>query len=209
MLLNGNKDLGTDVHSVNAKWINKLGFPIDRDGSKTCLYALLFGAGDVKLGVTVQDRLRELGLPKIKLPPREMGALVRKALSRAIKGLDRLTADLISTLKSRKYIRGIDGRHMAIRSTHSILNSLCQGNGALAMKKALSLFWDLHGSTHGVTWGLCANVHDEVQLEAHPSIAAALGQSFADCIRLAGEHFSLKCPLAGKAAVGDNWSETH
>jgi DNA polymerase I len=206
MLLEGRKEDATDVHSANSKAVNAVGFPVDREGAKTLLYALMYGAGDPKLGMTVMDRLRALGLPKPKLPPRELGALVRLALSRSMKGIDKLTADILQAIKTKKHLRGLDGRHVAVRSTHSALNTLLQGAGAIVMKQALADFFEKHPSAD---YGLCAAVHDEQQIEAHPSIAATLGQSFADCIRLAGEHFSLKCPLAGKAAVGDNWSETH
>ena len=54
-----------------------------------------------------------------------------------------------------------------------------------------------------------ANVHDEFQMEAHPDVAAELGRLAADAIRLAGEHFGMRCPLAGAFDIGSNCYRLH
>jgi DNA polymerase-1 len=209
-LLNGVKELGTDVHSSNAKAIQEIGWPIDREGAKTLLYALMYGAGDPKLGMTILDRLRTLGLKgKLKLPPREIGVMARRALARSMKGIDRLTADIKAAVKSKGYLRGLDGRRVRIRSEHSALNTLLQGAGAVVMKKAIQLFWELHWSTHTETWGQTAVVHDEIIFECLPEVADPLGQSFADCIAKGGDVLGVKCPLSGAYGVGDSWAAGH
>jgi DNA polymerase-1 len=149
--------------------------------------------------------------PRMKLPPRELGALARKALAKSMVGIDKLTADIQKAVKVRGYLRGLDGRRVKIRSEHSALNTLLQGAGAIVMKKALVLFCDtaLIHENYGAHIGLCASIHDEMQMECDPILAQVAGDTFADCIRQAGIELNVKCPLAGKAQVGDNWSQTH
>lgn len=77
------------------------------------------------------------------------------------------------------------------------------------MKVAIKRFFELNGSTHGVSWGLCATVHDEVQIECEPGISDQLGEQFKQCITEAGTILNVKCPLAGAAKDGINWSFTH
>jgi DNA polymerase-1 len=208
-VVNGDKKVGTDVHSVNMKAIHKLGWLIDRDGAKTLLYALMYGAGDFKLATTVRENLRELGQPNPKIPQKEMGLMIRRALIGAMQGLGKLVDAIKAAYKSKGYIVGLDGRHVVLRSDHSALNTLLQGAGAIVMKQALVLFMRRHGDLHGTMFGLCANVHDEIQAECVPEIAAQLGQSFADCIEEAGKSLGVRCPLAGAFDVGASWAETH
>lgn len=208
--VNGSKDDGTDVHSMNMKALNRIGIMVDREGAKTILYALMYGAGDFKLSNTARERIREIGGTPLRVPHKEAGLMIRKALQGAMQGLGKLTEAILAKQASAGYIVGLDGRHITLRSKHSALNTLLQGAGAIVMKLALALFMRLHGHRDQIDFGLCANVHDEVQVECRTtSIAHELGLSFADCIREAGVQLGVKCPLAGKHEVGSNWSETH
>jgi DNA polymerase-1 len=209
MLLNGDKAKGTDVHSANATAVRKAGFVVNRDGAKVLLYALMYGAGDVKLGSIVIENLRDQKLPTSRLPPRETGALVRRALSSSMTGIAKLTEATAARVRAKQPLIGLDGRKLYARGANSSLNTLLQAAGAVAMKVALKLFMDIHEPTHGTTWALCANIHDEVEMECEPEIADALGTSFADCIAQAGVELNVKCPLAGAYSVGSNWSECH
>lgn len=208
-LLNGDKSKGTDVHSANAQAVIGVGFGVNRDAAKVLLYALMYGAGDPKLGNIVLDNLRDRGIKRPALPAREIGALVRMALAKSMTGIDKLAAATAARTKAKKPMTGLDGRLLRARGVNSSLNTLLQSAGAVAMKVALKLFWDLHGSAHGNTWAFVVNVHDEVQIECEPALAETLGQSFADCITEAGVQLGVKCPLAGAFAVGDTWAATH
>ncbi len=215
MVVNGDKSKGTDVHSANRDAVRSAGYMIDRDGAKTLLYALMYGAGDAKLGATIKENLRAQGLDRPKVPNKELGKLVRRALAKSMKGIDKLVGDIKAAVKRRGYIIGLDGRHIPVRSEHSALNTLLQGGGAIVMKKALVLFVDEFCANWFPEpegdWGLCANVHDEVQMEVRDQngLPAAFGEAFADCIRDAGTALKVRCPLAGAYEVGDNWSQTH
>lgn len=211
-VVNGDKKIGTDVHSVNLNVLRPLGL-ITRDGAKTILYAVMYGAGDFKLGETLKDDARTNGGPGAipRVPSKELGLRIRQALAKSMVGSDKLTEATKSRALTPGYVRGIDGRHIMIRSEHSALNTLLQGGGAIVMKKALVLFVEKYGqpAPYGQRYAFCANVHDEVQMECGPDDAEELGQGFADAIRMAGEHFKMNCVLAGAYAVGLNWSDTH
>lgn len=209
-LLTGSSKLGTDVHSRNRDALNCVELMVDREGAKRCLYAYMYGAGDWKLGWTIETECRRSGTAFPKLALKRVGAIARKALESAMTGLGTLVDAIKAKVKSQGYLVGLDGRHIAIRSEHSALNFLLQGAGAIVMKKALCLFMD--SDTVHEEWpdmGLCANVHDEVQIECLPELANRVGEAFKACITAAGEHFNMRMPLAGNAKIGANWSETH
>lgn len=230
-VVNGDKSKGTDVHSVNLKAVKKL---LSRDGAKTLLYALIYGAQDPKLGDTVKEDYRNNGKPVPKESSKQLGAEARRQLAHGMKGIDLLVEKLMRLWKKnvevreittktggikrtikvkRNWLPGLDGRRTYITATHTLLNYLLQGAGAMVMKKALVIF---HFETcprlswnHGTDFGYCANVHDEVQVECRPEIAEEVGREFAAAIVEAGKRLGVRCPLAGDFTVGNNWKETH
>ena len=225
--LEGDKKLGTDVHSANRdaiiselrrccavfpKDIEKSVMAALRENAKTILYALMYGASDPKLGMTVLEMLKALGV-KPPMGPKQLGKLARVALGKGIPGLDALIDDVKKKAKKRGWLQGIDGRKIRVRSEHSAFNFLLQGAGAIAMKMALVIFHfeklPETGWVHGKDFGYCANVHDEVQMEARPEIADAIGSLFSQCITEAGDRLGFRCPLSGTHDVGDNWKDTH
>jgi len=216
-VVNGDKTQGTDAHSINQK-IARLN---SRDSAKTLIYALIYGAGNNKLGVIVYDDFTEAQRSKFnaKHPPGEkrdaaltkIGALTRRRIMEGLPALAELDK-LVKKKAKRGYILGLDRRHLRIRSMNAALNTLLQSGGAIAMKRALVIAYDLY-LAKGWKWGddfaFCANVHDEVQMEVREELAEEAGRTFADAIRLAGEFYRLKCPLAGDFGIGRNWAETH
>jgi DNA polymerase-1 len=224
-VINGRKEDETDVHSVNRKaaGLNT------RDSAKTFIYALIYGAGDFKLGTTVYEDFTDLQkqqfLEKYKTKRDRQRALTNLGKARRDRIMDNLPAlaKLVEAVRRawRKngHLVGLDGRLLHVRSEHAALNTLLQSAGAIVMKKALVLFEDDYASgirlSHASHMGAipiieyCANVHDEVQLEALKEIADDVGKEFAECIRRAGEHYKFRCPLSGSYAVGTSWAETH
>lgn len=220
-IVNGSKADKTDEHSSNLQHVPYLKeafsltgkpFSLARDGVKRCLYAVLFGAQDPSLGQYVQDALKDAGLPRAPLPHRELGALARQGLFRAIKGFSKFDEALVEAIK-KGYLLGPDKRRVPIRSKHSKLVFLMQAGESAVMKLAAVLFHFQRapeaGLVHGVDYAYCAHVHDEHQLEARPDVAELVGQTYASCIVEAGQLLKLSCPLAGSFDIGDNWSSTH
>ena len=183
-----NEILHGDIHTSNQK---NAGLE-SRNQAKTFIYALIYGAGDGKLGSVVGGsnkegrRLRDTflnNLPTFK-------SLIKRVERAAAKG----------------YIKGLDGRKIIIRSAHSALNALLQGAGAIAMKQALVIFSE---SIKPYNAKIVGNIHDEWQVEVPEEHADTVGKLGVEAIIAAGLHFEMRCPLDGEYSIGDNWSETH
>jgi len=180
-----------DIHTVNQE---AAGLPT-RDNAKTFIYGFIYGAGDAKIGQIVGSG-------------RKRG---RELKEQFLDGLPALR-ELIKSVKGKTELVGLDGRKYPVRSEHMALNTLLQGAGAVVMKQALIEFWNLaHDQIgpHGERWALCANVHDEVQMECEPELADKLGGLFIEGLKRAGEYFSLGIKIDGEYKVGKNWASTH
>ena len=216
-VVDGKKADGTDAHTLNR---NALGMN-SRDNGKTWIYAYLYGAGDWKRGFIIYEDLTEearLALNR-KFNTAEaketelarLGGRAKKWIETKIPALGALVTKVKEVAKSG-YLIGLDGRHIHIRGLHSALNSLLQGGGAIVMKLALVLAYEAYiakGWVFGREFAFVLNVHDEFQIEAMEEHAEEIGQIAADAIRLAGEHFNLRVPLAGSQDIGDKWADTH
>lgn len=216
-VVSGKKEDGSDVHTVNLNALKECGM-VSRDGAKTFLYALMYGAGDAKLGMTIIEDCRNHDVKPPKGHPKTIGGIAREKLADGMVGIDKLTTAVKKRYKAQKYVKGLDGRRVIIRSEHSALNTLLQSDGAIVMKKALVVFhFDLAvqaGLVDGQTglpngFAYCANVHDEVQFSVVPEKAETVGKLFAEAITKAGEALGVRCPLAGSYDIGDNWKDTH
>ncbi|MDR6455511.1 DNA polymerase [Variovorax paradoxus] len=224
-LLEGDKNLGTDAHSVNRRNTDLA----SRDGAKTLLYGSLYGAGDEKAGNIWIADWRASGKPEDEWPAwafdigkrtgarrlksaTAIGKVVKARLINGIKGFKQLKDDIAAAAKERGWLKGIDGRRIRVRHAHAALNTLLQGTGAIVMKRALVILYeDLteRGLVHGVDYGFCANVHDEWQIECRPELAELIGKAGMAAITRAGEHFNFRCRLDGAFDIGTNWHETH
>lgn len=217
VLLEGRKDNRTEVHSANLRAMIDEGlcpesgwnehFDACRGRVKNLLYGLMYGAGNTKLGLMARLLCEETGQ---KLPgnPASLGKRVRVGLSKSMKGLDKLTTD-VSKAAERGWIRGLDGRHVPVRSPHSALNTLLQSAGAITAKQALRMLMDKIGDRHGDVWAQVLNCHDQITSEVRPDFVAAYSTSIETAFREAGEHFNLRCPISGTAQVGDNLYDVH
>ncbi len=216
-VVNGKKEDETDVHNVNKK---AAGLRL-RDSAKTLIYAMVYGAGPHKIGSVVYDDFDteaqaafDSKYPQGDKRDEALARLGKKTSNRLMENLPALGSlmALVKEKAKRGYLKGLDGRLLHVRSPHSALNTLLQSGGALAMKKALVFLkqdLDALGWTHGKEYGFTANVHDEWQAEVREDLAETFGTLSAAAIVKAGEHFNLKCPLAGAYAQGRNWAETH
>jgi DNA polymerase I-like protein with 3'-5' exonuclease and polymerase domains len=183
-----NEIINGDVHTAN----QKLAGLESRNQAKTFIYALLYGAGDPKLGSVAGGG-------------RDVGARLRKSFFDNLPSFKSLK-DKVGRASKKGYIKGIDGRKLIVRSEHSALNTLLQSAGAIVMKKALIIFSD---KIKDLDASVVANVHDEWQVEAEETIADTVGNLGIGAIIEAGVQLGLNCPLDGDYHVGSNWSETH
>lgn len=212
-LLKGDKALGTDGHTLNLRALEPFGL-VSRDGAKTALYARIFGARPPRMWQTInEDRVKHGKAPHPKRAMRRIGQGAIDALGRSMVGLNDLIEDVQDAGRGRGWLKGIGGAQVPVSALHSALVSLLQHGEAVAMKMALGIFEFEHmqpgGYVHGVDYGYCSNVHDEVQFECLEELAEPFGDLFSECIAEAGRRLKTRCPLAGEAKIGVNWQETH
>ena len=185
-----NEILNGDIHTANQQ-LAKLE---SRDKAKTFIYALMYGAGDEKLGKVVGGSTAD-------------GKRARQYFFDN-KPTFKSLRDRVQRASAKKYLKGLDGRKLYVRNQHSALNTLLQGAGAIVMKKGLVLLDDML-KLNNIDYKFVANIHDEWQIEVKESQADFAGRLAVESIIKAGEHFNLRCPLDGEYKIGGNWSETH
>ena len=185
-----NEIINGDIHTSN----QKLAQLESRDKAKTFIYALMYGAGDEKLGSVVGGTTAD-------------GKRARQYFFDNKPSFKSLR-DRVQRASTKGYLKGLDGRKLYIRNAHSALNTLLQGAGAIIMKQGLVLL-DNVLKLNAVEYKFVANIHDEWQIEVPEDKADFIGQFAVESIVKAGEHFKLRCPLDGEYKIGDNWSETH
>jgi DNA polymerase-1 len=76
------------------------------------------------------------------------------------------------------------------------------------MKKALVILDD-YAKRWNIDYRFIGNIHDEVQSEVAAGQAEKYGWLAVECLKAAGVHFGLRCPLDGEYQVGTTWAETH
>ena len=184
--------LNGDIHTTNQE---AAGLET-RDQAKTFIYAFLYGAGAAKIGTivgqgqTAGQRLKERFLAKTPA-----------------------LASLISAVQGaakRGYLKGLDGRHVHVRSQHAALNTLLQSAGALISKQWIVEFVALL-EKHGLNdqAHIVAHVHDEMQVEADDSVAEQVKTLAIEAAALAGKHFNLRIPIDADGTIGSSWADTH
>tara|TARA_R100001594_G_scaffold80379_1_gene114902 strand:+ start:5884 stop:7623 length:1740 start_codon:yes stop_codon:yes gene_type:complete len=185
-----NEIINGDIHTTNQR---SAGLE-SRNQSKTFIYALIYGAGDSKLGSIVQGS-------------REQGKQLRESFINNNPAFKTLR-DRVERASARGYLKGLDGRKLFIRHKHSALNTLLQGAGAIVMKKALIILADML-ELQTIPAKIVANIHDEWQIEVPESQANGVGALAVRCIEQASKEYNLRCPLTGEFNIGDSWYETH
>jgi DNA polymerase I-like protein with 3'-5' exonuclease and polymerase domains len=184
--------LNGDIHQVNA---DKIG--ISRRAVKTVTYAFLYGAGDAKIGLSVDKQLS----PN---KARAKGKEVRAAFVAAIPGL----SELLQAVKKRSAtgsIMAIDGRKIYVDSQHKSLNYLIQGSSASIAKRWLLITHEnLPPTAHQLAF-----VHDELQYECKKEDVEDLKFLLELSAAQAGEYYSLRIPIAAEAKSGATWAEVH
>jgi len=185
-----NEVLTGDIHTAN----QKLAGLKSRTQAKTFIYAFIYGAGDAKLGTVVGGGRRD-------------GQQLKQRFLANLPSLANLK-NRVTRASEKGHIKGLDGRKIFIRSTHSALNALLQGAGAIVMKKALQ-FLNEYIIEKNLDAHFVANIHDEWQIEVAEKDAKEVGRLGVLAIKNAGIAFDMKCPLDGEYHIGDNWSETH
>ena len=185
-----NEIINGDIHTINQQFAGLE----SRDEAKTFIYALIYGAGDEKIGSIISGN-------------RADGKRLREQFLASLPALKSLKTR-VERAAQKGFLKGLDGRKIFLRHQHAALNTLLQGGGAIVMKKALNILHDRLKSCT-IDFKFVANIHDEWQIEARECQANRVGQLAVRSIQDAGEYYKMRCPLDGQFKVGGNWSETH
>lgn len=198
-----------DIHTINQ---HAAGLPT-RNDAKRFIYAYLYGAGDELIGKLVGGGKKE-------------GKKIKKEFLDKTPALARLKDAIQSTLVAdefrgqvtkwkRRYLKGLDGRLLHVRSLHSALNLLLQSAGALICKKWI-VRWEQRlvdrGLTHGWEGDFCfmAWVHDEAQVAARtPEIAEIIKEEGQNAMKDTESFFNFRVALSTEGKIGDNWADCH
>ncbi len=195
-----------DIHTSNQMAMGLA----QRDSAKTAIYALVYGAGNAKLGsvYTTDQGCRTNNEMELK----RAGGQLRRNIEDNLVGYKTLTEDVTKAFNTRGYLTGLDGRPLHPRTDYSALNLLIQSAGAIVMKQALCLFWDLVMDSKyvpGEDFKLVANVHDEIQMEVREGLEEELKGLLIKAIQDSRQALGLKVAMDGEGMVGSNWAETH
>lgn len=187
--------LNEDIHTFNQK---SAGLPT-RDMAKTMIYGTLYGAGDAKIGEIVSKGAEE-------------GKKIKNNFKRNVPAYAKLLEGVQNTYKNKGYLKALDGNPYHIRSSHSALNTLLQGAGALICKQWLietDIALQKKGYKPGIDYEFVSNVHDEFTSEVRAEIAEDVAKITEECCNKAGEFFNFRMRLDGEAKIGDNWYDIH
>ncbi len=185
-----NEVINGDIHTTN----QTLAGLKTRDQAKTFIYALIYGAGDAKIGSVAGGSKKK-------------GHELKETFFTNLPAL-KILKDKVQQASRRGFLKGLDGRKIYIRSQHAALNSLLQGGGAIVMKKAMCILED-NLKLNAVDAKFVANIHDEWQIQIKETQSDFVGELGVRAIEEASKHFNMRCPLTGEYKIGSNWSETH
>jgi DNA polymerase I-like protein with 3'-5' exonuclease and polymerase domains len=201
-----------DIHTKNQL---AAGLPT-RDNAKTFIYGFLYGAGAAKIGQIVNGTAED-GKRLIKnfLEQTPAIAALREAITETLVKDSKWVGGEQKVTWKRRWIRGLDGRKVHVRSPHAALNTLLQSAGALICK-----LWIIEterllleaGLKHGWDgdFAYMAWVHDEIQVAARTQeIADKIVELAQQAMRNVGDHFEFRCQLDTEGKSGANWKECH
>jgi hypothetical protein len=191
-----------DIHSEN----QRLAELDSRDTAKTFIYAFLYGAGDEKIGSIINPLA----------PPHVQAKIGKELKARFLRNLPALNKVIRNCQRdaARKYITGIDGRRLFVRSKHAALNTDLQGMGATIANWWIVLIEDMlteEGLEYGwnADYTFCAWVHDEVQIAARDGLQKLIEQICIEAAAQAGKQLNFALPVEAAAKSGLNWAVTH
>ena len=189
-----------DIHQQNADRVG-----CTRREVKTITYAFIYGAGDQKLGHSLNPALSDA-------QKKQLGQELRRKFLDAIPGLEPLIDAVKLKVRSYGRLRGLDGRPIFCKAEHSSLNYLLQSAGAILSKRWVVVGQDMldsAGLTYNVDYTRCAYVHDEVQLSVIPAEVDRVKALLEAAAPEAGRYYNFRVPITAVADHGDTWASTH
>ena len=183
-----------DIHTALAEI-----YKTSRSAGKATTYCLIYGGGDMKLGLTS-------GAPKSKAIAK--GKEIRK---RIMDGLDGF-AELNKAIQRRAetdVLKGLDGRPIRLQGKrHAALNYCLQSMGAVLCKAWLIRINEMLQEA-GIDYTPLGFIHDEVQLSVAPSQAKQAGEITTYAMKDVQHQFRFRCALDSEYKIGNSWADCH
>lgn len=190
----GKEVVGGDIHTALAEI-----YGTDRKTGKGVTYCLIYGGGDMKLGLTA-------GASKDKAISK--GKEIRKRIMSDLDGFGQLTEAIQEKAKSG-VIKGLDGRPIRLQGkSHAALNYLLQSAGAIICKRWVIRSNELLKEASIDYWPL-AFVHDEMQLSVEPEQAEEAAFLITCAMKDVESAISFRCKLDSEYKIGASWADTH
>ena len=189
-----------DIHQQNADRVG-----CTRKEVKTITYAFIYGAGDAKLGHSLNPALSDA-------QKKALGTDLRRKFLDAIPGLEPLIDAVKLKVRSAGQLRGLDGRPIFCRAEHASLNFLLQSSGAILSKRWVVMgqeMLDSAGLTYDIDYTRCAYVHDEQQFSVVPAEVDRFKQILVASAPEAGRYYNFRVPITAAADHGESWGDTH
>ncbi len=189
-----------DIHQQNADRVG-----CTRKEVKTITYAFIYGAGDAKLGHSLNPALSDA-------QKKTLGTDLRRKFLDAIPGLEPLIDAVKMKVRSAGQLRGLDGRPIFCRAEHASLNFLLQSSGAILSKRWVVVgqeMLDAAGLTYDIDYTRCAYVHDEQQFSVVPAEVDRFKQILVASAPEAGRYYNFRVPITAAADHGESWGDTH
>jgi DNA polymerase-1 len=224
--LNEPRDKHSQLHTI-----------VRETGAKRGFYAMLYGAGNEKVGRIVLDACR---LAKKTNPDwgflmdrffqgddapsaaklKKVGGMAKAGVIEGIPGFGELMGMLRRTVEAQEdkgrlpTLPGLDGRRLPVRSAHSALNTLLQASGAILCKRWLCDAYDaLIAAGLKVGWGgdcvFVGWIHDELQIAVRAGLEDKVGALVVKAAQEAGNPYGFRIKLDSQYKVGANWKDTH
>ena len=183
-----------DIHQTLADVYNT-----SRKQSKPITYCLIYGGGDMKLGLTAGAS---------KSDAVKKGKEIR---ARIMTGLDGF-ADLSAAIQKRAesdVLNGLDGRPIRLQGKkHAALNYILQSAGAVICKLWLIRSNELLQEA-GIDYWPMGFIHDEMQLSVAPEQAEDASFLITTAMKDVQHLLQFKCELDSEAQIGSTWADCH
>jgi len=188
----GNVVLNGDIHKENQ---HAAGLPT-RDAAKTFYFALIYGAGDSKIGKIVNKNAKA-------------GKEIKETFFKKMPALKKVLDHCHFQIAKKGTITLLDGREVPCRAKHKAVNVQIQGDGAVLMKVAQAILYKQLEEKYSEHYSFMVTVHDEWQIECHPDIAEDVGNIGCKAIEQAADFLNCKVKMEGNAIIGSNWKDCH
>lgn len=194
-IVEGKKENETDIHNMNRKALSLS--HVDRDMSKTFIYAWILNAGLPKIASILKS-------------PIPVASSARSNFESSIDGLSGLKKDLLPYIADRGWFTGYDDRKVIVPSLHKTLAGILQ-NGEKVVMAHSRMLWTKELKADMINFHPVGFIHDENQTEVIGTKEEAehVKEVQKRSIATVGVELGFLCPLSGSGSVGKNWKETH